>query len=124
MRSQIETEEIDNLLAANPLCDQIVSFLAEHECAMDTVHGISTCWVSCDPIAAKSALDSLVSVGLIEICSLGSGAYYRLTPHPQVSEWIERRRSSSLGQQQHSMGSPDQVPLPIRSGTYVVPNIQ
>jgi hypothetical protein len=88
------TEDIEAALKLHPLCGQIVHFLIEHEGAMDTIHGVATCWVDSDEVAVKSALDCLLSAGVVVTQPLSSGVYYSLTQNPEIRTWIRVNRPS------------------------------
>jgi hypothetical protein len=86
----------------HPLCQQITLFLVEHEGSMDTIHGVAACWVDSDEVAVKSALDCLLSAGVIVAQPLTSGIYYSLTPNRETRSWL-RANQSRLFERQHAL---------------------
>jgi hypothetical protein len=88
------TDHIGAAIKSQPLCEQIVQFLVEHEYAMDTIRGIAKCWVNQDEIAVQSALDSLVAIGLLISQSFSSGTYYSLTSDARLRAWLTARQQS------------------------------
>ncbi len=79
---------VEASLNAHPLCREIVQFLIEHENAMDTVKGIADCWVQNDMAAVQTALDRLISCGLVNIYTFSSGPLYGLTRSAEMRAWL------------------------------------
>jgi hypothetical protein len=77
-------DDVVGVIESHPLCEQIVRFLVEHDSAMDTVRGIARCWVNTDEVAVQSAVERLLSVGVIVSRALSSNTYYGLTPNPSI----------------------------------------
>jgi hypothetical protein len=101
--------EIETALIFHPLCEQIILFLIEHEDAMDTIQGVADCWVDNDEVAVKSALECLVSAGVIVSQAFSSGIYYSLTPNREIRSWL-RVNQSRLFERQHALrGSGDGI---------------
>jgi hypothetical protein len=88
-------KSIEAAIESHPLCGRITQFLVEHEHAMDTLRGIDRCWVNSDEIAVKSALDKLLSVGVLVSHSVSSGTYYSLTLDASVRAWLKANRTSA-----------------------------
>jgi hypothetical protein len=100
-------DSIEAALTTYPLCQQIVTFLVQNESAMDSVEGIAKFWVGNDELAVKSALDCLVSVGVVVAQVLSSGAYYRLTPDPQIRGWLQTNRLHGMQSLRSVLGDAD-----------------
>jgi hypothetical protein len=81
-------------LKAHPLCLEIVQFLIDHENAMDTVKGIADCWVRNDLAAVQTALDLLITSGLVTMYTLSSGPLYGLTRSASMREWLRTSYTS------------------------------
>jgi hypothetical protein len=104
-------ERIEAAIRSHPLCEQIVHFLVGHEHAMDTIRGIAKCWVNKDEIAVKSALDSLVAVGVLISQSLSSGTYYSLTSDAELRAWLKANQQSFEGSRPVLLGEGTDQPL-------------
>ncbi len=87
-------DEIMPAIRSNLLCERIIVFLLNHEGAMDTLQGIANCWVQSDEVAVRSALDSLVSAGVVATHAFGSRLYYNLTPNRAIRGWLAANRST------------------------------
>jgi hypothetical protein len=55
---------------------------------MDTLQGVAAFWVGSDEVAAKSALECLISAGIVVTRTLSSGTYYSLTTDPTIRNWV------------------------------------
>ncbi len=82
------TSYIAATLDAHPLCEQVVHFLLKNEYAMDTVKGIASWWLGCEEMAARDALDRLVSCGVLSTHTLTAGTAYSLTRNPEIRVWL------------------------------------
>ncbi len=102
---------IEAALSSHPLCQQIVAFLAENEGAMDSVEGIARFWVGNDELAVRSALDCLVSSGVVVAQVLSSGAYYSLTPDPQIRNWLRANQLHGVQKLRFVVGDGDRQVL-------------
>lgn len=100
---------IEAALKAHPLSEKILQFLAEHEGAMDTIHGVARCWVDSDEIAVQAVLEQLVSAGVIVSYTLSSGTYYRLTSDRNIREQVKANLVGLSCQQQSVPGQNDGV---------------
>jgi len=93
-------DEVVGVIESHPLCAQIVRFLIEHDSAMDTVRGVARCWVNSDEVAVQSALERLISVGVIVSRALSSGTYYSLTSNPRIRARLTTHGSTRPSAQQ------------------------
>ena len=100
---------LEAALKAHPLSEKILQFLAEHEGAMDTIYGVTRCWVDSDEIAVQPVLEQLVSAGVIVSHTLSSGTYYRLTSDRNIREQVKASRGGLSCQQQPVPGQNDGV---------------
>lgn len=101
--------EIEVALTSHPLCEQIVRFLIENEGAMDSLQGVARFWVGSDELAVMSALECLLSAGVVVVHPLSSGVYYGLTSNPRIRDWLRTHRPSSTQKQKPVFGSDDTV---------------
>ena len=85
-------EAIEATLKAYPLSEKILQFLAEHEGAMDTIHGVARCWVDSDEVAVQPILEQLVSAGVLVSHTVSSATYYRLTSSPDIRAQLQSYR--------------------------------
>ncbi len=85
---EAQVNAIQATLDEYPLCLQIIRFLLEHQNAMDTLRGISACWVASDEPAVQAALDRLIQCGTLITHRRRSGTLYALTPDVAVRDWL------------------------------------
>jgi hypothetical protein len=100
-------DEVVGAIASHPLCEQIVRFLIEHDSAMDTVRGIARCWVNTDEVAVQSAVERLLSVGVVVSRALSSNTYYGLTSNPSIRARLTTYGSPLPGAQQARCANSD-----------------
>jgi hypothetical protein len=81
-------EAIAATLQSNRLCGSILSFFLKNEHAMDTASGIASCWVGCDELAARTALERLLACGVVAAFTAGGRLYYRLKRDPDMLAWL------------------------------------
>jgi hypothetical protein len=105
-------DSIEAALTTHPLCQQIVAFLIQNEGAMDSVEGIAKFWVGNDELAVKSALDCLVSAGVVVAQVLTSGAYYSLTPNSEIRNWLRANRMHGVQRLRSVLGDADHKQQP------------
>ena len=91
-------------MKSHALCEAIVHFLSEHDGAMDTLQGVAAFWVGNEEVAAKPALECLISIGVVVAQTLSSGTYYSLTTDPKVRNWVMTRQSRHPRQNRPSRG--------------------
>ncbi len=98
------TKSIPTILEADPLCQQIVSFLLENETAMDNAKGIAAWWVRRDVVAVQAALDRLISCGVVTVHTFTSGTLYGLTRNPEIRGSLRDTYAVPLSREKQSPG--------------------
>lgn len=106
-------DAITATLQSSALCGSILSFFLTNERAMDTAGGIASCWVGCDELAARAALERLLAVGVVTAFTAGGRLYYRLTSDPDLVAWL-RTASKEDGWATAHRSQPIQPIQPLR----------
>ena len=76
------------------VCSSILLFFLENEHAMDTANGIASCWIGCDELEARAALERLLAHGVVAVCAVGGRLYYRLTKDAELVAWLRTARET------------------------------
>jgi hypothetical protein len=83
------TYPVAKTLREDPVSLNIVRFLLKNRQAMDSTKGIAAWWVNCDEVAAQSAIDRLISCGILNAYTFKSCTLYGLTPNSEIRGWLE-----------------------------------
>lgn len=81
---QTDDDAINDLLLADPVCEEIAMYLGCHTHAVDTARGIAEWWIDRDPRTTARALEKLADHGVLRVYVNGSARIYGLSRNPLV----------------------------------------
>ncbi len=83
------SQTISELLERDPVCREIVAYLAQHTDAADTARGIAEWWIGRDIVVTEAALEKLLAQRLVTAHLAGGAAsVYRFTRNPRDRQII------------------------------------
>jgi hypothetical protein len=77
-------DAINDLLLADPVCEEIAAYLSWHTHAVDAARGIAEWWIDRDPGTTERALEKLADHGVLRVCVNRSARIYGLSRNPLV----------------------------------------
>ena len=79
---------IRELLARDPVCGEIVTYLSRHTQAMDTAPGIAEWWIHREVPPTEEALLKLLQHGVVRSFVVGSARVYAYTKNPHLRQTL------------------------------------
>lgn len=90
-----------DLLAEDPVCGEIVTYLSCHTQAMDTARGIAEWWIHRELPRTEEALSKLLQHGVVRSFVVGSARVYAYTKNSllrqSLADYVESRNDGSDG---------------------------